>query len=495
MRNFGGSMSSRFPEKGGAWPAVTEQHQTAWDPLQAGATRNSGDSVSLQLRLALDFVTFAGAPGSSVRAAFEQALARDLSYAAVVPPDVFRIKAIAPGSVVVELEIRADSSGQVAARPADVAAELQRQSADTRSRLRSGSLTRYIAGLAVAVRAGEATSSSGVLRGTAGTGVSLSREGEVKASRGRAGGEQGRDSAWGQPFNNFNQDSGSRSGVTQERSNIAHLGGGGGGSRAPATLSTPSGTRAPNVPGDTWDRMSGAGMVAPKELPEGWVEQFSRTKLQPYYLHVPTGATTWVRPAARASSDSRRTQHSQPPPPPTPPAAAAVAPPSRALVGLGLVLQQSPPVDAGPGAGRGSTVVVERVVPGGGADLSGAVSEGDVIVSVDGVGVSGMQLPQILSLVRGQEGTVCVLGVERRPRSAALPAGTGIREEVPPAFVRCGVLRVATPHTVFREPRELQDPAAANDSVSAKVRNSLRRLNLPEKREMVPGAADPARGR
>ena len=59
---------------------------------------------------------------------------------------------------------------------------------------------------------------------------------------------------------------------------------------------------------------------------------------------------------------------------------------------------------------------------------------------------------QILRLIRGEEGTTCVLGLERTSRSETPHASYGDHEP-PGAVIRCSVLRVATPHTVFREQR------------------------------------------
>ena len=44
----------------------------------------------------------------------------------------------------------------------------------------------------------------------------------------------------------------------------------------------PPHTRTPQAMpgGGTWERMHGAGLVSKQDLPAGWVEEFSRTKLQ-----------------------------------------------------------------------------------------------------------------------------------------------------------------------------------------------------------------------
>lgn len=228
----------------------------------------------------------------------------------------------------------------------------------------------------------------------------------------------------------------------------------------------------------TWDRMSGAGLVSKKELPTGWVEEFSRSKLQPYYVHLPSGATTWVRPDATRHSSSGKSRDRVLPD--------DVVRSPRTFVGLGLVLQQTTPAPSGMGNQTRTNVVVERIVPGGGAELSGQVAAGDVVVSVDGVDVRSMQLPQILTLIRGDEGTTCLLGIERPTRSPGQYAGSSKPATV---FTRCSVLRVATPQTVFREQKEGVSvrgiKEAASAGVSDQVRDSLRRLNLPEKGEVL----------
>jgi C-terminal processing protease CtpA/Prc len=62
----------------------------------------------------------------------------------------------------------------------------------------------------------------------------------------------------------------------------------------------------------------------------------------------------------------------------------------------------------------------EKVVEGGGAALSGQVLQGDLLVAVDDVPVRGLALAQILALVRGQQGSTCVLALSRKAASSTL---------------------------------------------------------------------------
>ena len=80
-------------------------------------------------------------------------------------------------------------------------------------------------------------------------------------------------------------------------------------------------------------------------------------------------------------------------------------------MGLGLVLKEEPLTQE---------VRVEKVVEGGGAALSGQVLQGDLIVGVDDVPVRGLTLEQILALVHGPQGSICVLALSRKAASSAL---------------------------------------------------------------------------
>jgi hypothetical protein len=114
---------------------------------------NKGRSPTFAIiTIALDvqFHTTAGKLGSRLRSAFEGTLKRDLAIASGweehghggLPPSNFRVRMVAPGSVVADVEILADPLADMR-DPWDVAADLQRQVRDPRSLLLSGILTKH----------------------------------------------------------------------------------------------------------------------------------------------------------------------------------------------------------------------------------------------------------------------------------------------------------------------------------------------------------------
>lgn len=58
-------------------------------------------------------------------------------------------------------------------------------------------------------------------------------------------------------------------------------------------------------------------------------------------------------------------------------------------------------------------MIVKDVVAGFGADASGRIVPGDVLLTIDGRPLSGMTLEQVKSLMLGNPGTRCVLDVMR----------------------------------------------------------------------------------
>jgi hypothetical protein len=109
----------------------------ALDTAQRRFTRMAGITV----RLGIDF-SAVGEIGSACRADFEKDLSQDLANASgVLLPSDFRIKSLSPGSVIADVKILSTDAGP---DPLDVAAELEEQSSDLNSPLRSGSITRFV---------------------------------------------------------------------------------------------------------------------------------------------------------------------------------------------------------------------------------------------------------------------------------------------------------------------------------------------------------------
>ena len=84
------------------------------------------------------------------------------------------------------------------------------------------------------------------------------------------------------------------------------------------------------------------------------------------------------------------------------------------LVGIGLYFVQ---MDAG-------ACAVDEIVAGGAAESSGRIQVGDVLLSVDGQGVEGMELAEIRLLIIGRPGTGVTLDFSRRvPTACAAQLG------------------------------------------------------------------------
>jgi hypothetical protein len=161
----------------------------------------------------------------------------------------------------------------------------------------------------------------------------------------------------------------------------------------------------------------------------------------------------------------------------------------RRLVGLGLVLKEEPLTQE---------VRVEKVVEGGGASLSGQVLQGDLLVVVDDVSLRGLALAQILTLVRGQQGSTCVLTLSRKAVSSALLSLAHSRVSPPENVFRVALLRVATPYTVFSDPadppsithtsashavEQQENISGEHESISVEVHITLSRLAVGQQQQ------------
>lgn len=93
----------------------------------------------LTLRLEMDLAD-AGKEGSSERAGFDKDLYNDLARASNQPASLFLIKNLSPGSIIVDVDIFPDSSGN-SKEPSVIAQDLERQAKDPNSLLRSGKLS------------------------------------------------------------------------------------------------------------------------------------------------------------------------------------------------------------------------------------------------------------------------------------------------------------------------------------------------------------------
>jgi hypothetical protein len=116
-------------EDGAAAPAVVGASQAAALP----------DPVQLTMTLGMSFHE-TGEEGSSKREAFKRDVANDLAKASGLPAENFKITKLSAGSVIVDIDILPDPLG-IAPAPSDVARDLQKQTADPNSPLRSGKLT------------------------------------------------------------------------------------------------------------------------------------------------------------------------------------------------------------------------------------------------------------------------------------------------------------------------------------------------------------------
>jgi hypothetical protein len=111
------------------------------------------------------------------------------------------------------------------------------------------------------------------------------------------------------------------------------------------------------------------------------------------------------------------------PPPPRPP-----SPPRPA--GIGLLLERVDGED---------DVHVKELTPGGAAEKDGRIVKMDVILSVDGVDVTGMHLEKVFKLILGEEGTKVTLQVQRTyAKSRSKPRGapySSVGDDVTTFFV------------------------------------------------------------
>ena len=132
------------------------------------------------------------------------------------------------------------------------------------------------------------------------------------------------------------------------------------------------------------------------------------------------------------------------------------------LVGIGLYFVQ---LDAG-------LCAVDEIVAGGAAESSGRIQVGDVLLSVDGQGVGGMELAQIRQLIIGRPGTAVTLDFSRkvpalsddecvpvmRPRRRSRALGSD-DEEIETQFVVCLVRAVPLHSHVNDHSDECPSPA------------------------------------
>ena len=113
-------------------------------------------SVSVTVKLAVDFQSTAGKVGSQLREVFVKDLQHDLARASGwdvglsqgAAPENFRVKMVAPGSVITDVDILEQSSGG-SADPWLVATTLYWQQSDPNSALLSGILTKHLTSLSV----------------------------------------------------------------------------------------------------------------------------------------------------------------------------------------------------------------------------------------------------------------------------------------------------------------------------------------------------------
>jgi hypothetical protein len=106
--------------------------------------------ITIQFKLGLDFGSI-GPEGSAQRVAFRNELQHDLANACQLPPSSFVVKRLSPGSVIVLCEIYPDN-GRLGPDPGSAAADLQEQAGHAESKLRKGSLTRFISEINIVSR-------------------------------------------------------------------------------------------------------------------------------------------------------------------------------------------------------------------------------------------------------------------------------------------------------------------------------------------------------
>lgn len=105
----------------------------------------------ITVKLGVDFQSTVGRLGSQLRTVFENDLKQDLARASGwgdrgfsgVSPENFKIKMVAPGSVIADVEIQADRSG-IGPDAWSVAANIHSQQSDENSVLLSGVLTKHV---------------------------------------------------------------------------------------------------------------------------------------------------------------------------------------------------------------------------------------------------------------------------------------------------------------------------------------------------------------
>ena len=135
---------------GARTPRICWLHSGAASIMTARPSRASreGDlheptatSTNVTLKIGIKFSS-AGEAGSRQRAQFDKDLVRDLAHASGLPRTSFVIKSVSPGSVVVNLDICAE-------RSSEVAQDLARQCQDSASLLCGGVVTRKVETLAI----------------------------------------------------------------------------------------------------------------------------------------------------------------------------------------------------------------------------------------------------------------------------------------------------------------------------------------------------------
>ena len=126
-----------------AAPQTSKEHGGGGGLQDKGEREGTEDGpVDVQMKLGISFLA-AGPPHSLVRAEFEKTLLLDLSSASGLAPEGFCVQKMAPGSVIVDMQIRYNPKG-AGPKPPDVARDLQRQVSDSNSPLRQGKITRYV---------------------------------------------------------------------------------------------------------------------------------------------------------------------------------------------------------------------------------------------------------------------------------------------------------------------------------------------------------------
>ena len=116
----------------------------AEESFKAGAAEGEqgpDDAVDITIKLGMDFSS-AGEEGTIKRDLFHQGLLLDIVDAAAIPPSRLSIKEFAPGSIVVSARIGPDPFGRGPSAEY-IANELTKQAADSKSKLRSGKITRH----------------------------------------------------------------------------------------------------------------------------------------------------------------------------------------------------------------------------------------------------------------------------------------------------------------------------------------------------------------